>query len=404
METRKCSRCKKELSVDNFSINPKTGKLYTQCNICIEYGKSYYKANKEKIAEYMKSYREANKEYMKSYREANKEKIAEQNKFYYEANKEKIAEQMKSYREANKEKISEHMKSYREANKEYFKSYYEANKEKIAERKKSYYEANKEKIAEHMKSYRETNKEKIAEYMKSYREANKEKIVEQNKSYYEANKEKIAEYMKSYYEANKEYLKSYYEANKDKIAERDKSYYEANKEKIAEKMKSYRKAKALYKTYKDSFFGEFKEGENGVLLVKCKYCNKWFSPTNSEVVRYIQQDTSLYCSNGCKKSCPTYRVQKHEKGFRQNTSREVQPQLRKLVLERDNWTCQKCGANKDEDITVTLHCHHIDPVKNNPIESADMDNCVTLCKACHKEVHKQKGCRPSDLANCKIKD
>jgi 5-methylcytosine-specific restriction endonuclease McrA len=225
--------------------------------------------------------------------------------------------------------------------------------------------------------------------MKSYYEANKEKIAEQHKAYREANKEKISEWFKCYYEANKEKMKSYNEANKEKIAER---------------MKSYREAKALYKTYENSFFGEFKEGEDGVLLVKCKYCNKWFSPTNSEVKAYFHQGTSLYCSDGCKKSCPTYRVQKYEKGFRQNTSREVQPELRKLVLERDNWTCQKCGANKDNDITVTLHCHHIDPVKNNPIESADMDNCVTLCKACHKEVHKQKGCRTSDLAKCKIKE
>ena len=264
MEMRKCSCCKKELSVDNFSINPKSCELYKECNNCKERCKSYYKANKEKIAE----------------------------------------------------------------------------------RKKSYREANKEKIAERMKSY--------------------------------------------------------YGTNKEKIAEQKKSYYETNKEKIAERMKSYREAKALYNSYKDIFFGEFKEGDNGVLLVKCKYCNKWFSPTNSEADSYIRNGFSLYCSNGCKKSCPTYGVVKYEKGFRQNTSREVQPELRKLVLERDNWTCQKCGANKNNDITVTLHCHHIDPVKNNPIESADMDNCVTLCKACHKEVHKQKGCRYSDLASCKI--
>ena len=311
MEMRKCMTCKRKLSVDNFSINPKSGELYKSCNDCREYLKSYYEVNKEKIAEKKKS--------------------------YYEANKEKIGEKIKSY--------------------------YEANKEKIAEKNKSYYEANKEKIAKRDKSYREINKEKIAKRDKSY-----------------------------------------YEANKEKIAEKKKSYREVNKEKIAEKKKSYREANALYDTYKDTLFGEFKEGDNGVLLVKCKYCNKWFSPTNSEAERYIHRGTSLYCSNGCKKSCPTYGVIKYEKGFRQNTSREVQPELRKLVLERDNWTCQKCGANKDDDITVILHCHHIDPVKNNPIESADMDNCVTLCKACHKEAHSRKGCRYSDLASCKIEE
>jgi 5-methylcytosine-specific restriction endonuclease McrA len=322
MEMRKCSCCKKELVIDNFSINPKSGELYKECNNCKERGKARYEANKENIAER-------------------------------------------------------------------YKAYYEVNKELITKRNKSYYEANKDKIAERYKVWSKANKDKIAERGKAYREANKELISERKKAYYEVNKDKIDERNKIYYKSNKEQRKAYREANKDKIAERSKAY---------------REAKSLYDTYKDTFFGEFKEGENGVLLVKCKYCNKWFSPTNIEVRNYINRGNSLYCSDSCKKSCPTYGVHKHEKGFRQNTSREVQPELRKLVLERDNWTCQKCGANKDDDITVTLHCHHIDPVKNNPIESADMDNCVTLCKACHKEAHSRKGCRYSDLASCNTKD
>ena len=179
-----------------------------------------------------------------------------------------------------------------------------------------------------------------------------------------------------------------------------KEYREQNKDRI----KEYRESNALYETYKDRLMGiECKSDEEGYLLVRCKYCNKWFHPNNSNVNHYIQAGDgrlNLYCSDGCKKSCPTYGMRKYEKGFRQNTSREVQPELRKLVLERDNWTCQKCGRSKDEDINLILHCHHIDPVKNNPIESADMDNCVTLCKECHKEAHRRKGCRYSDLASC----
>jgi len=44
-----------------------------------------------------------------------------------------------------------------------------------------------------------------------------------------------------------------------------------------------------------------------------------------------------------------------------------------------------------------LHCHHIDPVSQNPIESADIDNCITLCKECHKEVHKKDDCKYHEL-------
>ena len=295
-----CSKCRKEFSEKEFSINPKTGEYYKTCNSCLEW--------------------------------------------------------VKEYREKNKDKIKE---------------YYEQNKDKRKEYTKKYYEQNKDKILEHRKEYREQNKDKLKEYSKEY-----------TKKYYEQNKDKILEYRKEYREQNR-----------NKIKEYKKEY-----------SKKYNNSNSLYKKYKDKLIGvDYKSDEEGYLLVRCKYCNKWFYPSNKSVENYIQSGNgarNLYCSEGCKKSCPSYKVIKYERGYRKNTSREVQPELRKLVLERDNWTCQKCGKSKDEDINLILHCHHIDPVKNNPIESADMDNCVTLCKECHKEVHRIKHCRYSDLANC----
>ena len=297
----------------------------------------------------------------------------------------------------SEEKFSINLKTgehYKECN--LCREYREQNKDKI----KEYREQNKDRIKEKKKEYYEQNKDKMKEYWKEYREQNKDKIKEKTKEYYEQNKDRIKEKKKEYYEQNKDKIKEYREQNKDKI----KEYREQNKDKMKEYWKEYNKSNALYETYKDKLVGvECKSDEEGYLLVRCKYCNKWFHPNNQSVKNYIQAGDgtqNLYCSDGCKKSCPTYGMRKYEKGFRQNTSREVQPELRKLVLERDNWTCQKCGRNKDKDINLILHCHHIDPVKNNPIESADMDNCVTLCKECHKEAHRRKGCRYSDLANC----
>ena len=307
----RCVSCKRELSEEEFSINPKTGEYYKHCNSCREKDKEYREQNKDKLKEYDKEYREQNKD--------------------------KIKEKKKKYKEQNKDKLKEYQK-------EYSKEYREQNKDKIKERMKEYYEQNKDKLKEKYKEYREQNKDKIKEYR---------------------------------------------EKNKDRINERKKEYNKSN---------------VLYETYKDKLIGiDYKSDEEGYLLVRCKYCNKWFHPTNLSVKNFIKAGdgtNNLYCSDGCKKSCPTYGMRKYEKGYRQNTSREVQPELRKLVLERDNWTCQKCGRNKDEDINLILHCHHIDPVKNNPIESADIDNCVTLCKECHKEAHRRKGCRYIDLANC----
>jgi len=57
-------------------------------------------------------------------------------------------------------------------------------------------------------------------------------------------------------------------------------------------------------------------------------------------------------------------------------------------------SCAKRGKTIDE---VQIHCHHITGVKQNPIESADIDNCITLCKNCHKEVHQQDGCKYYEL-------
>ena len=42
-----------------------------------------------------------------------------------------------------------------------------------------------------------------------------------------------------------------------------------------------------------------------------------------------------------------------------------------------------------------LNCNK--PVSHNPIISADVDNCITLCKSHHIEEHKKKGMRYSDL-------
>jgi hypothetical protein len=59
---------------------------------------------------------------------------------------------------------------------------------------------------------------------------------------------------------------------------------------------------------------------------------------------------------------------------------------RGLALERDNFTCQKCGTTDD------LHIHHIDgngvTVDRN-IRNDDINNLVTLCRTCHTTVHHQ---------------
>jgi len=73
-------------------------------------------------------------------------------------------------------------------------------------------------------------------------------------------------------------------------------------------------------------------------------------------------------------------------------NREVQPDLRKSVLKRDGYKCKKCGTSDKP-----LHCHHIYPITQEPLLSADIDCCITLCNICHKNIHSISGCRYNEL-------
>jgi hypothetical protein len=73
----------------------------------------------------------------------------------------------------------------------------------------------------------------------------------------------------------------------------------------------------------------------------------------------------LYCSEACKQACPIYKQLLYPKGFKAATSREVQPELRQMVLARDNYICQRCDKTKDElsEEGIALHCHHLEGIQ-----------------------------------------
>jgi len=143
-----------------------------------------------------------------------------------------------------------------------------------------------------------------------------------------------------------------------------------------------------------------KEDPN-ILEVKCIYCGKWFVPKRTNVkgrISYLKGNGTceyrFYCSKGCKFNCPIFRRLSHPKDFKLATAREVQPDLRKMAFKRDNWECQKCGSCKE------LHCHHVEGILWEPLQSADLDMVITVCKDCHEEIHKKEGCKKSDM-RCK---
>lgn len=55
---------------------------------------------------------------------------------------------------------------------------------------------------------------------------------------------------------------------------------------------------------------------------------------------------------------------------------------RTSVFQRDDYTCQLCGARG-----VKLNAHHIKPFAIFPELRTDVNNGITLCVTCHKAVH-----------------
>ena len=71
-------------------------------------------------------------------------------------------------------------------------------------------------------------------------------------------------------------------------------------------------------------------------------------------------------------------------------------QKRRLeILNRDNFTCQICGNNKE-----TLHVHHTIYIPGRHIWEYEDFQLITLCESCHYEEHKEY----PELINISIND
>jgi len=74
-----------------------------------------------------------------------------------------------------------------------------------------------------------------------------------------------------------------------------------------------------------------------------------------------------------------------ERKYRDRRNSPQYKQWRTNVYERDSYTCQVC-----KQVGGNLNAHHIKSYKNYPKLRIDANNGVTLCKECHKRVHKKR--------------
>ncbi len=181
--------------------------------------------------------------------------------------------------------------------------------------------------------------------------------------------------------------------------EKERIYRENNIEKKRKIECLNGKKYANYLTYvhKLDYVEEVRNSDNEI-EVRCTYCNRWFKPSRQMVKHRINTlngkmsgEARLYCSDECKHACPIFWRRKYEKGTKLTTSREVPADFRKIALEDRNYTCEKCGS-----IENGLHVHHIEGYTEQPMFMVDLLNVIVVCKKCHKEIHKQKGCSYQD--------
>lgn len=74
-------------------------------------------------------------------------------------------------------------------------------------------------------------------------------------------------------------------------------------------------------------------------------------------------------------------------------NKESHKTWRTSIFERDDYTCQKCGArnNKGNGSAVKLNAHHLDGWHWFEEGRFDVNNGVTLCYGCHMDFHDKYG-------------
>ena len=99
----------------------------------------------------------------------------------------------------------------------------------------------------------------------------------------------------------------------------------------------------------------------------CKVCNKPFVTGRS---------FQAYCSLECRRKARLI-----TKGL--NKTEFEWANLREFILERDNYTCQKCGKFA---MDIGLAVHHILPLHKGGTN--DTSNLLILCHKCHSKSHR----------------
>ena len=173
--------------------------------------------------------------------------------------------------------------------------------------------------------------------------------------------------------------------------------------KTEKRLAEYERALSRHKTYEPQLapYGVECRAAGDKLEVRCWYngCGEWFIPTKYQVRNKIASlkgqsrgECNIYCSTDCKEKCSTFGRHTYPK----RQARTHQAELRSILISERGTICESCGI----DVPTGIICHHILPVKTNPLESLDKDNCLLLCYECDQTAHQKDGCKTGQLAYC----
>jgi len=90
-----------------------------------------------------------------------------------------------------------------------------------------------------------------------------------------------------------------------------------------------------------------------------------------------------FCSKKCANIFKDHGKTKESKKIRMS---KPYREWRRMVYERDDYTCQECGDRGRPGHEVNLNADHIKPFATHPELRLDINNGKTLCEDCHKKT------------------
>lgn len=122
----------------------------------------------------------------------------------------------------------------------------------------------------------------------------------------------------------------------------------------------------------------FKRNQVPRVKKTCNVCE------DSYFVKNSRDNTSKFCSTKClhihqqKENHPTWKGGKSYELY----GVEFDNNLKKIIRQRDNLTCQEC-LRDESSFNSRLSIHHIDYNKKNNL----YNNLISLCKSCHTKTN-----------------